>query len=274
MTKEERVINYYVLCNKLKTTIRTGWKDWKVNKERLESVAEHIYGTQMLAIAMKSEYEYDIDIYKVIMMLAVHELEEIYIGDLTSFQITKQEKMKIGTEAVKKVLSNLTNKLEIENLILEYEKRETKEAKFAKICDKLQCDIQCKLYCEENSLDINKKENENNLKDERVQEFIQRGEKTIADFFIENDRGETKEEKFDYYCDKLECDLQCRLYDLEKTVDVTNQEGNISFNDERVQSLLKQNKSWSEMWMLYGQSKYNYDDNFKKVSDYAMKYEG
>ena len=208
MTKEERVINYYVLCNKLKTTIRTGWKDWKVNKERLESVAEHIYGTQMLAIAMKSEYEYDIDIYKVIMMLAVHELEEIYIGDLTSFQITKQEKMKIGTEAVKKVLSNLTNKLEIENLILEYEKRETKEAKFA------------------------------------------------------------------YYCDKLECDLQCRLYDLEKTVDVTNQEGNISFNDERVQSLLKQNKGWSEMWMLYGQSKYNYDDNFKKVSDYAMKYEG
>lgn len=208
MTKEEKVINYYVLCNKLKTTIRTGWKDWKVNKERLESVAEHIYGTQMLAIAMKSEYEYDIDIYKVIMMLAVHELEEIYIGDLTSFQITKQEKMKIGTEAVKKVLSNLTNKLEIENLILEYEKRETKEAKFA------------------------------------------------------------------YYCDKLECDLQCRLYDLEKTVDVTNQEGNISFNDERVQSLLKQNKSWSEMWMLYGQSKYNYDDNFKKVSDYAMKYEG
>ena len=208
MTKEERVINYYVLCNKLKNTIRTGWKDWKVNKERLESVAEHIYGTQMLAIAMKSEYEYDIDIYKVIMMLAVHELEEIYIGDLTSFQITKQEKMKIGTEAVKKVLSNLTNKLEIENLILEYEKRETKEAKFA------------------------------------------------------------------YYCDKLECDLQCRLYDLEKTVDVTNQEGNISFNDERVQSLLKQNKSWSEMWMLYGQSKYSYDDNFKKVSDYAMKYEG
>lgn len=208
MTKEERVINYYVLCNKLKTTIRTGWKDWKVNKERLESVAEHIYGTQMLAIAMKSEYEYDIDIYKVIMMLAVHELEEIYIGDLTSFQITKQEKMKIGTEAVKKVLSNLTNKLEIENLILEYEKRETKEAQFA------------------------------------------------------------------YYCDKLECDLQCRLYDLEKTVDVTNQEGNISFNDERVQSLLKQNKSWSEMWMLYGQSKYNYDDNFKKVSDYAIKYEG
>ena len=55
--KEERVINYYVLCNKLKDVIRTGWKDWKVNRERIESVAEHIFGVQMLAIAIKSEYQ-------------------------------------------------------------------------------------------------------------------------------------------------------------------------------------------------------------------------
>ena len=34
----------------------------KYERERLESVAEHIFGVQMLAIAMKSEYEYDIDI--------------------------------------------------------------------------------------------------------------------------------------------------------------------------------------------------------------------
>jgi putative hydrolase of HD superfamily len=74
MGKEEKVINYYVLCNKLKNVIRTGWKDWNVQKERLESVAEHIFGVQMLAIAMKSEYNYDIDILKVIIMIAIHEL--------------------------------------------------------------------------------------------------------------------------------------------------------------------------------------------------------
>ena len=66
MTKEENVIKYYVLCNKLKNVIRTGWKDWKVQRDRIESVAEHIFGVQMLAIAMKSEFEYDIDIMKVI----------------------------------------------------------------------------------------------------------------------------------------------------------------------------------------------------------------
>lgn len=28
--------------------------------------------------------------------------------------------------------------------------------------------------------------------------------------------------------------------------------------------------SWSEMWLKYGQEKYNYDENFKKISDYAL----
>ena len=94
MSKEENVINYYVLCNKLKDVIRSGWKNWKVERERIESVAEHIFGVQMLAIAMKSEYQYDVDIMKVIFMLAIHELGEIVIGDLTQFQIAKKDKEK------------------------------------------------------------------------------------------------------------------------------------------------------------------------------------
>lgn len=44
MSKEQNVINYYVICNKLKNTIRTGWKNRNVKRERIESVAEHIYG--------------------------------------------------------------------------------------------------------------------------------------------------------------------------------------------------------------------------------------
>ena len=75
MDKAKNVLKYYVFCNTLKDVERTGWKDWKVNRERLESIAEHIYGVQMLAIAMKSEYNYDVNIEKVLKMLAVHETE-------------------------------------------------------------------------------------------------------------------------------------------------------------------------------------------------------
>ena len=204
MRKEENVIRYYVLCNKLKSVIRTGWKDWHVNAERIESVAEHIYGVQMLAIAIQSEYQYNIDFNKVIMMLAVHELEEILIGDLTQFQISKAEKIIIGHKAVEDVLGDLLYKDEIKNLILEFDERKSSEALFA------------------------------------------------------------------HYCDKLECDLQSRIYDEKGYVDLKNQEGNETYNDPTVQKYIKSNMSWSEMWLKYGQEKYNYDENFKKISDYAL----
>ena len=80
-SKAQKVIDYYLLCHTLKDTIRTGWQVWNVKRDRLESIAEHIYGVQMLAIAMKSEYQYDIDLTKVIFMLAIHELGETVIGD-------------------------------------------------------------------------------------------------------------------------------------------------------------------------------------------------
>ena len=204
MSKEENVIKYYVMCNKLKNVIRTGWKTWNVERERVESVAEHIFGVQMLAIAMKSEYEYDIDIMKVLFMLAVHELGEIVIGDLTMFEISKEEKAKREKEAVHKILCGLLDGKEIENLFKEFDSHSTKEAMFA------------------------------------------------------------------YQCDKLECDLQSKLYDEEGCVDLNKQESNDLLENELVKKLLSEEKSWSRMWLRFGQTVYPYDDNFKNVSKYAL----
>ena len=172
--REKNVINYYVLCNKLKNVIRTGWQDWNINSDRLESVAEHVYGVQMLAIAMYSEYKYDIDLKKVLYMLSVHELEEIIIGDLTMFQIDKEEKKKKGHEAVSKILSNLANKEEIMNLILEFDERDTPEAKFAYQCDKLECDLQARLYDLSGYADVNRGSEEMRNKP-RVHELYEKG---------------------------------------------------------------------------------------------------
>ena len=172
MSKEENVINYYVICNKLKNIIRTGWKDWHVQKDRLESVAEHVYGVQMLALAIKSEYQYDVDIMKVIFMLAIHELGETVIGDLTQFQISKKEKEKIEHESVHKILNNLIDGDQIEQLFLEFDSRNTKEAKFAYMCDKLECDLQSKLYDEEGCVDLNNQEGNDTMQNEKVQELL------------------------------------------------------------------------------------------------------
>ena len=206
MNREENVIKYYVLCNKLKDIVRTGWKYWNVQRERVESVAEHIYWVQMLAIAMKSEYKYDIDISKVIMMIAIHELWETIIWDLTQFEISKENKKEMEHGAVHNILKNLIDGENIENLFLEFDERKTKEALFA------------------------------------------------------------------YQCDKLECDLQCKLYDESNCVDLNNQDNNTISKNEVVQNLLMENQSWSDAWIKFGQSNYSYDENFMAISNYALNY--
>ena len=205
MIKAKNVIEYYVLCNKLKDIVRTGWKDWGVSRVRVESIAEHIFGVQMLAIAMYSEYGYEVNLQKVLTMLAIHELEEIIIGDLTQFQIDRKTKEELGHKAIKEVLSKLNIGDSLENLILEFDERQTPEAQFA------------------------------------------------------------------YQCYKLEYDIQCKIYDEGNCVDLNNQGNNITAQDDVVKKLLESGMSWSEMWLTFGQTKYPYDENFREVSNYAMK---
>ncbi len=174
MTKEENVIKFYVLCNRLKDLIRTGWLDWHVKRDRLESVAEHIYSTQMLAIAIHSEYNYsDIDLGKVIFLLAIHELGEIIIGDLTQFQISKEEKKKIEHEAVHKLLKNLISCENLEKLFIEFEEQKSKEAFFAYQCDKLECDLQSCLYDEEDCVDITNQTGNKTINNPQVKELLE-----------------------------------------------------------------------------------------------------
>ena len=200
--QEKNVVNFYLLCNKLKDVVRTGWKNWGVKRERVESVAEHIYGTQMLAIAMWSEFEYEIDLAKVLSMLAIHELEETKIGDLTLFDVDRETKTQMGHKAIEEILSKLLKGETIKSLILEFDERKTKESRFA------------------------------------------------------------------FYCDKLEADLQCKLYDEQKCVDLEKQlESNIEIK-KRSGNVFKEEKSWSSAWIRFSQERYGYDENFMKVSNY------
>ncbi len=187
MTKTKNVINFYILTNKLKNIVRTGWKNWHVSAERVESVAEHIYGTQMLALAMHSEYKYTLDIKKVIYMLAIHELEETIIGDLTYKDITKEEKEKIGHQAVENILKELLTGEEIKQIIYEFDERKTKEAKFAYLCDKLECDLQCKLYDENNYVKVEDQLAEDNHRPD-VMDKLRKGETTWSYSWLNHDR--------------------------------------------------------------------------------------
>ncbi len=186
-SKIENSIKFYTLCTKLKDIIRTGPLVWNANRERIESVAEHVYGTQMLALSIYDQFEYNIDIKKVIFMLAIHELEEIKIGDLAFFETTREEKLVEGKKATDYILKDFIEKEKISALLDEFNERKTKEALFAYHCDKLECDIQMKLYDQEGCFDINNQPNNPILNNLSVKKVLD-SEKNISNAWIEFDR--------------------------------------------------------------------------------------
>ena len=143
----DSIINFYIIANRLKEKIRTGWQEIEVSSQRLESVAEHIYGCLMLAIAIDSEYKLNLDMYKVLKMISLHELEETIMKDYTvRDNITKEEKIKRGKECVIKATEGMIKQDEIVRLLDEFNERLTKESIFCYHIDKIECDFQAKIY--------------------------------------------------------------------------------------------------------------------------------
>ena len=158
-TKLKTICDFYAITHKLKELLRIGPKVWQIDAERFESVAEHIYGTQMLALAISSEFEWGgADIGKVCLMLSCHELGETIIGDLpvVGRKVSGEQKHDLEREAIEEILAPLTGGELVKNLWLEFEENKTKEAKFARFVDKLECDFQIKFYDETGCADIDK----------------------------------------------------------------------------------------------------------------------
>lgn len=205
MNKIENTVKFYYDAIKLKEKIRSGWnwENWNVLVRR-ESVADHVYGTQMLALAIYSNFNVNIDIYKVNMMLALHETEEIRMPDFTPFsKISNEERKRMGEKSVKQTCKSLVKNNFVIDLINEFNERTTNEARFAYYCDKLECDLQAKLYSDNRFCTI-EEANQEMLKDERIQEIIEAGFDTVADIFIEYDRSKFGDTVFKFILDYVQ----------------------------------------------------------------------
>ena len=191
--KIKNAMRFYLLATKLKYKIRSGWdkEHWNIKSERIESIAEHIYGTCILAISLDSEFELNMDMEKVLKMLVMHEIGEVIIGDITPFdEITLEQKEEIEHKAMKEVLGDLINKEELFSLLIEFDEHNTKESKFAYLCDKIEADIQSKVYQDmgcHNSLD----EQQNNVvfKSSKIFKMIEEGANAPFDIWYEWDKS-------------------------------------------------------------------------------------
>jgi len=111
---------------------------------RKESSAEHTWSCLILADYFLNINKIKLDRLKVYELLMYHDVVEIYAGD-TPIHKKEQKKSQKQREldSLNKLKEEIPTQLKTKfiNLVNEYEKNETNEAKFAKAIDKLDAEI-------------------------------------------------------------------------------------------------------------------------------------
>jgi putative hydrolase of HD superfamily len=130
----------------LKQVFRKGWLERGLPPARCESVAEHSFGNAMLCLLL-AQQQPDLNVEKILRMALIHDLGEVYVGDLTPTDaVDPQEKYAMEKQAVLKILSALpAGKVLLENWE-EYEAQVTPEARFVKQVDRLEFALQAAQY--------------------------------------------------------------------------------------------------------------------------------
>jgi putative hydrolase of HD superfamily len=106
--------------------------------ERLENSAEHTWHVILTAMTIAEHSNEQIDLTKVLQMLALHDLGELEMGDTFHYDKSEATNQK-ENECAEKLFSLLPpdqNKI-FYNLWKEFELRETSEARFAAAIDRL-----------------------------------------------------------------------------------------------------------------------------------------
>lgn len=139
---------------------------------RSESDAEHTWHLCMAVWLYSGYYEKKIDTFKAIKLALVHDLVEIYSGDYYGGAVEKDRegKKQKELEASKKLFGQLPDKIktEFEDLWLEYEKRESEEAKFVWALDKIAPRLQLSITKTDKASNLSTDWDKVNKQDEQI----------------------------------------------------------------------------------------------------------
>ena len=139
--KLEKQLNFIVELDKVKNIFR---KTKLFDSNRFENDAEHSWTVSIMAVLLKEYSNFEVDIEKVMIMLLLHDVVEIDAGDTFLYSADRNE----AAEREEKAANRIFGLLETEqkelfiSLWKEFEERETNEAKFASVFDRLEPLIQ------------------------------------------------------------------------------------------------------------------------------------
>lgn len=142
------LFDFFYLVSELKKIPRSGWKN-KIGIKHPESVADHSYGTAIMAMVLSDSHKLDTE--KILKMALLHDLAESITGDFMPEEISKETKKLAEDDAMKEILSKLPENIarQYTALWIEYTKSDTKESILLHEIDKLEMAIQAAKYSSE-----------------------------------------------------------------------------------------------------------------------------
>lgn len=138
MERLEQIAKFCELIDKEKFVQR---RTYLTDGERLENDAEHAWHMAVMALLLSDYSNEKVDVLKVVSILLVHDLVEVYAGDTFAYdEEGKKSQHQRELEAADKLFSQLPVDLckKIRDLWDEFEQWETPEAKFAHTLDNFQ----------------------------------------------------------------------------------------------------------------------------------------
>ncbi|MBX7164067.1 MAG: HD domain-containing protein [Saprospiraceae bacterium] len=141
----KEIFEFIKATEALKRELRHSW----LSDGRQESVAEHSWRMSLMLILIENKLPKSFNQLRALKMAIVHDLVEMYAGDvpvfnfLNSKKLHSQKKQK-EKDAMFRIAGELSdsNGKEVESLWREYENSHTVEAKVVKALDKLEAQIQ------------------------------------------------------------------------------------------------------------------------------------
>ena len=136
MSNLNKTVDFITEIEKLKSVTRFN----RTLDGRFENSAEHSWQGAIAAMVLQDYYPEKLNMEKVISMLLIHDLGEIYAGDTWVFDDEKKlHAHDRELESIEKTMSILPEEkyLNMKNSWLEFEKGQSAEARYARVIDAL-----------------------------------------------------------------------------------------------------------------------------------------
>ena len=136
MSDLNNIVDFIKEIEKLKSVTRFN----RTLDGRFENSAEHSWQSAMASIVLQDYYPEKLNMEKVISMLLIHDLGEIYAGDTWVFNDEKKvHSHDRELESIEKTMRILPEEkyLNMKNSWLEFEKGQSAEARYARVIDAL-----------------------------------------------------------------------------------------------------------------------------------------